>query len=375
MKIVITVNAAWNVWNFRRPLLRELIDHGYEVTILAPEDHTVQDLQDFGCSFRHLEMSAKGLNPLEGLQLMRQMGKVFREIGPDAILSYTIKNNIFGAFAAKLQRRHFLPNITGLGTAFLSSGLLEKVAVMLYKNAFRGLPHIFFQNGDDMNLFVERGLITSQQALLVPGSGIDLDYFAPESWPEQEDETVFLMVSRLLRDKGVFEYVDAARQVRLKHPNTRFQLLGPAVSQNLSAIDVSEVQRWAEEGYIEYLGSAEDVRPYIKAAHCLVLPSYREGAPRTLIEGASMGRPLITTDVPGCRAVVDHGSNGFHCAPQSSCSLVTAVEQFLALDPGQRLAMGEAGRVKMENEFCHTIVNRAYTETIKQLLVNQAAPS
>lgn len=365
MKIVITVNAAWNIWNFRRPLLRQLLDEDHEVTILAPEDHTADLLRDFGCSFRHLEMSAKGLNPVEGLHLMRQMSLAFYQIKPDVILSFTIKNNIFGAFAAKLQRLYFLPNITGLGTAFLSGSLLEKIAVALYKNAFRGLPRIFFQNSDDLNLFVERGLIDSSQAVMVPGSGVDLEHFVAATYPEQQEHPVFLMVARLLKDKGVFEYVDAARKIRKKYPGTRFQFLGAADSQNRSAISLEALQRWVEDGHIEYLGETDDVRPYIESAHCIVLPSYREGAPRTLIEAAAMARPLITTDVPGCRTVVDHGSNGFHCAPQSSDSLASALERFLELSQAEKAAMGQAGRAKMEREFCHTIVNRAYTEAIK----------
>jgi glycosyltransferase involved in cell wall biosynthesis len=203
-------------------------------------------------------------------------------------------------------------------------------------------------------------LVTAGQAQLLPGSGIDLHRFAPAPLPDPDAPPVFLMIARLLRDKGVVEFVEAARQVKLHHPKARFQLLGAVGSENRSAIDRSTLEEWLSEGVVEHLGSTPDVRPAIAAASCVVLPSYREGAPRTLIEAAAMARPVIATDVPGCRAVVEDGVSGFLCAARSGESLSAAMERFLALSPDARRAMGAAGRAKMVREYDQKLVVDAY---------------
>lgn len=360
MHILMTVNAAWNIWNFRRPLVEALTGDGHRITVLAPPDDAVPELERLGCRVRPLEMNVKGLNPLEDLKLQRRFGRIFREERPDAVLSYTIKNNIFGARAATPADVPFLPNVTGLGTAFLSGKLLQTVTEQLYRRSFAALPVVFFQNEDDRDLFLARRLVRAQQARLLPGSGIDLERFAPAPLPAPEEPPVFLMIARLLRDKGVLEFVEAARLVKARHPQARFQLLGAAGSENRSAIDRPTVDAWVAEGVVEYLGTTADVRPAIAAASCVVLPSYREGAPRTLIEAAAMARPLIATDVPGCRAVVDRGVSGFLCEVRNAESLAAAMERFLDLSPEAQQAMGAAGRAKMKREYDQALVVEAY---------------
>jgi glycosyltransferase involved in cell wall biosynthesis len=365
MKILLSVNAAWNIWNFRKPLVEALIAEGHSVMVLAPRDDTAAKLEALGCSVRHLEMSVKGLNPARDLGLLLRLRHIFRALRPDIVLSFTIKNNIFGALAAKTLGLPFIPNVTGLGTAFLSGGALETVAVSLYRTAFRGLPVVFFQNDEDLDLFLARGLVSQDQARLLPGSGIDLVRFAPAPWPEEGRAPVFLMIARLLRDKGVLEYVDAARRVKATLPAARFQLLGAAGVENRSAIGRETVLQWEAEGVIEYLGTVDDVRPAIAAAHCIVLPSYREGAPRTLIEAAAMARPVIATDVPGCRAVVEAGRTGFLCEVRSGESLARACQDFLDLGQADRVKMGEAGRAKMARDYDQRLVVDAYRAAIE----------
>lgn len=367
MHILMTVNAAWNIWNFRRPLVEALQADGHRVTVLAPPDDAVKDLERLGCRVRPLVMSVKGLNPLEDVRLQRRFARIFRETRPDAVLSYTIKNNVFGARAAKSVGVPFLPNVTGLGTAFLSGKLLQTVTEQLYRRSFAGLPVVFFQNEDDRDLFLDRRLVTADQVRLLPGSGIDLDRFAPAPMPAPDAPPVFLMIARLLRDKGVMEFVEAARQIKTRHPKARFQLLGAVGSENRSAIDRSTLDGWVAEGVAEYLGTAPDVRPAIAAASCVVLPSYREGAPRTLIEAAAMARPVIATDVPGCRAVVDNGVSGFLCAVRSADSLSAAMERFLALPPDAQREMGAAGRSKMTREYDQALVVDAYRAALTQI--------
>jgi|SaaInlV_120m_DNA_3_1039746.scaffolds.fasta_scaffold10798_2 glycosyltransferase involved in cell wall biosynthesis len=364
MHILITVNAAWNVLNFRHGLVAEMILDGHSVTVLAPRDDSVAALESLGCKFLPLKMSLKGLNPLQDVKLIRCMRKIFRIERPDVIFSFTIKNNIFGALAARRLGIPFIPNVTGLGTAFLSGGFLKLIAVGLYRYAFRNLRVIFFQNQDDRKLFLTRKIVTAQQARLLPGSGIDLNHFIATDYAENKNAPVFLMIARLLRDKGVFEFVAAARKVKSNYPLARFQLLGAVDAANRTAIDFATVMSWEEDGIIEYLGTTDDVRPYIAAAHCVVLPSYREGAPRTLIEAASMARPLIATDVPGCRSVVEDGETGFLCKVQDDDDLARCIETFMALPSAEMARLGRAGRAKMATSFDQGIVIQAYRDAL-----------
>lgn len=367
MHILMTVNAAWNIWNFRKPLVQALIAQGHRISVLAPPDKSIIQIEGLGCTFIPLDMNAKGLNPLEGMALIQRFKQAFRAEHPDIVLSYTIKNNLFGAMAAKSTGTPFLPNVTGLGTAFLSGGVLQNVAQVLYRRAFRALPIVFFQNDDDRELFVARDMVRPEQGCLLPGSGIDLMHFSETILPDDSAPPVFLMIARLLRDKGVIEFVEAAKRVKVRRPEIRFQLLGAAESQNRTAITKNMVKVWENDGVVEYLGVMQDIRPAISAASCVVLPSYREGAPRTLIEAAAMARPLIATDVPGCRDVVDHGKTGYLCKVQDSASLAGTIEHFVDLTGAQKSAMGRAGRAKMEREFDQRIVVDAYIQAIGKL--------
>jgi len=364
MHILMTANSAWNIINFRRPVVRALLHQGHTVTVLAPSDDSVSEIKQFGCKFIPLIMNVKGLNPIDDLMLLRTFKNVLHSEKPDVVLSYTIKNNIFGAMAATSFRIPFIPNVTGLGTAFLSGGMLQSLAERLYRHAFARLPAVFFQNEDDRDLFLRRGLIRNNQARILPGSGINLSYFSPANFPTSDAPPVFLMIARILRDKGVVEFVEAARAVKRTHPEAVFQLLGAMDAENRSAISPATVRQWEEEGDIYYLGTTKDVRSAIAAAHCIVLPSYREGAPRTLIEAAAMARPIIATDVPGCRSVVNDHKTGFLCQPRNSVSLAHVCIQFLELTHDAKLAMGIAGRAKMECEFDEGIIVEAYLEAV-----------
>ena len=365
--MIVTVNASWNVWNFRRPVLSALLKQGYRVTVLAPEDQFRSEIESFGCRFIPLEMDQKGLNPAHDIALLARFKSIFARERPDVVLSYTIKNNIYGAFAARALGIPFIPNITGLGTAFLSGGLLQKVAETLYRTAFSAVPVVFFQNEDDQDLFLKRSLIKPGQARLLPGSGIDLDHFGRAAYPSADSPTTFLLIGRMLRDKGIMEYVEAARIVKRKFPETRFQLLGAADAKNRTAFSLDEARSWQSSHGVEYLGTSPDVREHIGMAHCVVLPSYREGAPRTLMEAAAMARPLIASDVPGCRTLVDSGQTGLLCTPRDARSLANTCLGFMALPHGARVAMGEAGRRKMEREFDEVHVANAYRQAITEI--------
>lgn len=367
LHMVLTVNAAWNIWNFRKPLVQALLDDGHRVTVLAPHDETVPLLEGLGCTFVPLEMERKGLNPLSDLVLMRRFRNHFGELAPDLVLSFTIKNNLFGAMAARSAKIAFIPNVTGLGTAFLGGRWLQAVAEKLYRTAFRRLPLVFFQNADDRDLFVRRKLVKPAQASLLPGSGIDLEQFAEAPFPCAGGPTRFLMIARLIRDKGVFEYIEAARKLRTEGVAAEFHLLGPLGAENRTAIDAGQLREWQAEGIIEYHGTTEDVRPFITDAHCVVLPSYREGAPRTLIEGAALGRPAVASDVTGCNSVVEEGVTGLLCNVRDALDLAEKLRDFAALTREAQAAMGGAARSRMEREFSVDVVIQAYRDAIDTL--------
>ena len=368
MKILISANAAWNLAHFRRGLIEALQEDGHDVVAVAPEGDDKALLTKFGVRHVPIEINPKGTAPFQDALLVRNLRRVFRAENPDVIISYTIKNNIYGGFAARSLGIPFLPNVSGLGTAFLSKSWLEKLVTQLYRVAFRPLSQVIFQNPDDRALFILRRIVREKQATLVPGSGIDLSHFTSQPLPASGNSGVtFLLIARLLLDKGVEEFIKAARQVRATHPDTRVQLLGEIGVANRTAIHRETVEKWVAEGVVEYLGVSTDVRPHIENADCVVLPSYREGTPRTLLEAAAMGRPLVATDVPGCREAVEDGHTGFLCKVKDPEDLARAMIRMIEIGPSGRASQGTAGRSKMEREFDQSIVIAIYRDLIAEI--------
>jgi glycosyltransferase involved in cell wall biosynthesis len=363
-KIVISINAAWNIVNFRLGLIRALREAGHEVVALAPPDDYSARLEALGIPYLPIAMDKQGLSPLRDLLLLGRYWRLLRRLKPDIFLGYTAKPNIYGSIAAQAAGAKVINNVSGLGTAFIRGGLLTRIVSALYRFAFRRSSTIFFQNDEDMALFVGKGLVKEGQARLLPGSGVDLDLFRPSPTPAASGHVTFLLVARLLWDKGVGEYVEAARRVRTERPQARFQLLGFLDVANRTAVPRAEVARWVSEGLIDYLGEADDVRPHLAAADCVVLPSYREGLPRTLLEAAAMAKPLIATDVPGCRHVVTDAVNGLLCAARDVGSLAAAMREMVDAGPEQRERWGRAGRDRIEREFDEKIAAARYLEAI-----------
>ncbi|MEO5577774.1 MAG: glycosyltransferase family 4 protein [Sphingomicrobium sp.] len=356
---MLSSNSAWNLVNFRRPVIEALVAAGYEVVAVAPVDGTEGQLEAMGARFRPIRMRGAGTSPVEDLRLLLDYISVLRDERSALFLGFTAKPNIYGSLAARLTGVPVAATISGLGSAFLRGGLLGGLLLRLYRLALGGARTVFFQNPADRDLFIAHKIARPDQARLVAGSGIDLDRFssAPISL---DSEFRFLLIARLLRDKGIAEFIEAARIIRRRHPHARFQLLGGPGDDNPSAVPQAELARWAAESIVEQLGVRDDVRPFIAAAHCVVLPSYREGLPRSLLEGAAMARPLIASDVPGCRDVVDDGVSGLLCEVRSAASLAAAMERLLTMTPTERLAMGAAGRRKVAAEFDQRLVAEAY---------------
>ena len=358
-KIIVSSNSAWNLANFRKPVIEALIAAGIEVVAVAPADGQEGRLEAMGATFRAIKMRATGMSPFEDARLLLDYITLLRAERPCLFLGFTAKPNIYGSLAARITGVPVAATISGLGSAFLKGGALGWLLLRLYRSALANAQAIFFQNETDRALFVARRIARPDQARLVAGSGVDLDQFALTA-VEPHDDLRFLLVARLLLDKGIAEFVAAARIVRQRYPEARFQLLGGPGGDNPSAVPHADLARWAAEDIVELLGVQDDVRPAIAAADCVVLPSYREGLSRSLLEAAAMGRPLIASDVPGCREVIDDGVTGFLCAVRSAGSLATAMERIAAMSPGERAAMGANGRRKVAAEYDQKLVAAAY---------------
>lgn len=362
--IVISANSCWNIVNFRIGLIQALLDNGYRIIVVAPEDKQAAKLGDFDVEFVPIAINSSGVSVIEDLRLFARYLKIFRGLGPFAYLGFTAKPNIYGSLAARMAGAKVINNVSGLGTAFIKRGPLTMLLGQLYRFGFRTSSRVFFQNRDDMQLFIGKGIVRPGQAGLLPGSGVDLTRFQPGETERAPGPFRFLLVARLLWDKGVAEYVAAARIVRAKHPEVGFQILGPVGVDNRTAVPTAALTRWRGENLIEYLGESDDVRIAIDQADCIVLPSYREGLPRALLEGAAMGKPLIATDVPGCRDVVIDGETGYLCEVRSAESLAAAMLKMLATPAEARRKMGEVGRRKVEQEFGESRVVAKYLDAL-----------
>jgi glycosyltransferase involved in cell wall biosynthesis len=366
MKVAVVANTTWYIFNFRRNLMAALQRSGHQVVAIAGTDDYVPRLTAAGFRHRGVPLSVAGMNPLREWISVVALRSRLRDERPDVVLTYTPKASIYTAIALLGSRTPTIVNVSGLGRAFVRGGWLKHVVHGMYRLALRRAHTVVFQNADDEALFISGGLVAADHAVRVPGSGVDLDAFhpRPDSPGPDVKPTHFLMVARLIWEKGVAEFVEAARQVKVLHPTARFTLLGPTEPSADSGATTEQVSRWRAEQLVDHAGTTDDVRPFLANADCVVLPSYREGVPRSLLEAAAMARPIIATDVPGCRAVVDDRLNGFLCRAQDSGHLAEAMLRFLQLSLHERTAMGRRGRAKVEQQFDERLVIARYLDLV-----------
>jgi glycosyltransferase involved in cell wall biosynthesis len=370
-RVLIAVNSAWNVANFRAGLVRALVADGHEVIAAVVDDGALARVEALGARTIVFPMRSHGISVLGDLALFVRFRRLLRRERPDVYLGWTIKPNTYGSFAAALAGIPAINNISGLGTAFLRSTWLTFVAKRLYRLGLRRSATVFFQNEDDRALFVGSRLVRRERTALLAGSGIDAARFFPMPKPGGEDGAFrFLLIGRLLRDKGVREYAAAAQMLRAAYPHVRFQLLGAHDAHNPAAIDRGALDGWVAAGTIDYLGHAEDVRPHIAAADCVVLPSYREGTPRVLLEAAAMARPVIAADVPGCRDVVAHGRTGLLCGARDADSLADQMRRMIAMSADMRKSLADAAQADAITRFSETSVIEAYRLAIKNRMTD-----
>lgn len=364
MKIAIVLNTSWNIFNFRMNFIRTLMAAGHEVHTIAPEDDYTRYLRQAGCIHHRVRMDSRGANPFKDSALIFELLWIYRKVKPDVVLHYTIKPNIYGTLAASILKIPAINNVCGLGTVFLKNNLVSAFAILLYKISFRYASKVFFQNNDDLNLFVTRKLVPEKAVDIVPGSGIDLKKFQPVTFRRNEKFT-FLLISRLITDKGVMEYIDAIRKLKASGVTARFQVLGAMDPRHKRGIKREVISKWIDSDLIEYLGTTDDVRQHIGNADCIVLPSYREGTPRTLLEAASSSKPIIATDVPGCNHVVKHNFNGLLCRLKDPADLAEKMKQMASLPDEQLIEFGVNGRRKMELEYNESVVINKYLAALK----------
>lgn len=360
-KIAIISHYAPSLINFRGDLIKVMVELGHKVVCLGPEAGFERPLQELGASYRQISLHRTGLNPLKDIQTLFSLRKALKEIKPDLVFSYTVKPIVYGSIAAHLAGvKRMYAMITGLGYVFIGQTfkqrLLTQVLAFLYRWGLKYNQVVFFQNPDDLHLFVDKSIVSKRvKPVLVNGSGVNIEKFA--FYPPKLSPVTFLFIARLIKDKGILEYVEAARLLKQKYPMAKFQLLGP-LDINPAAITQEQLERWSKEGIIEYLGKTNDVRPYIAEASVYVLPSYREGTPRSVLEAMSMGRPIITTDAPGCRETVIDGKNGFLVPVKDVDALKSAMEKFI-LEPDLISQMGKQSRIIAEEKYDVRKVNRA----------------
>lgn len=366
--VAIGYNTSHYAVLFRRNLIGALITEGYRVHVLAPKDAYSEKLVEMGALHVDVPMDM-GTNPVRDLQLLWRMRRALKSIRPAAYLGYTAKPNIYGSIAAHTLGIPTVNNIAGLGSTFITRSWLTPVMSELYRFSLSRSAQIFFQNEDDCKLFVDSGIAKKGVSEVIPGSGVDLRHFeyCPRNGLGTTSRTSFLLVARMLWDKGVREYVEAAKLLKSRYPNLTFQLLGQLDVQNPAAISRDQMNEWTAEGVIEYLGVTDDVRPFIKKSTCVVLPSYREGTSRTLLEAAAMGRPIVTTDTPGCKEVVEHGRTGYLCRVKDISDLAEKMEVIVRSSDSQLEEMGRLARAKIEREYDERLVITKYLTALSRL--------
>jgi glycosyltransferase involved in cell wall biosynthesis len=362
--ILLAANSSWNLLNFRAPIIEALIEKDYAVSAAVPDDSGITSLRSLGVDVQVVPVNSHGRSPIADVRLLLSYYRLFRRLRPQALLGFTAKPNIYGSIAAGQLGIPVINTITGLGTGFLSGRTLDGIITELYRIGLRRSHRIFFHNSDDLRMFVERGLVSDSQGAVVAGSGIDLERFKPVE-PAPSQRPIFLFIGRMLKDKGALEFAQAAAMVRTTR-EVRFQMLGP-LEDHPRAVSRETLSAFESGGAIELLGTAADVRPFIADADCVVLPSYREGLPRVLLEASAMAKPVITTDVPGCRQAVDDKVTGLLCAPKSAESLAQAIIRVADMPPEERRSMGAHGRQKAEEEFSQVRVVRAYLDALHKI--------
>lgn len=368
-KIAVIENGLFSTYTMRDGLMKKLMEKGYDVTILTHTNSFVAQVEKTGLHV--INIGSGILNPIKVFKYVFNLYRYLKKIKPDVCLTFSIRPAIFGNIITRLLNIPTITNITGVGPLFTSRNIAYRIARAFYRFALSKTRKVFFQNPDDLNLFLKNKFVSKEVAKSIPGSGVDYEKFSPVYNEEKEEnQFIFLFIGRLIKDKGIFEFVEAARILREKYPEILFNVIGPFWYQNLKSntLSKSELRNWMIEGIIDYEGEKKDIRKSIAKADCIVLPSYREGASNILLEAASMEKPIVTTNTTGCKEIVEDGITGFLCKVKNSNDLASKMEKMYLLSPEERSQMGKKGRQKMIREFDKNIVLNNYLNAINEIL-------
>lgn len=369
-KIAIVANTTWNIFNFRLNVIAELVKRGHQVIVIAPVDEYMEYKEKFP-TVRHVALRVldrDGKNPFRDFILIEELRRKYKRLKPDLVLHYTHKPNIYGAIAAHINNISSIAVITGLGYAFIHTGWINRITQSLYKLTSKYHNKFIFENNDDLQLFIDNKLISSEKGVSVKGCGVDTNYFQPSENGIYEDKIVFTFIGRLLYDKGIMEFIEAAKAILARHISVEFWVIGEFDEGNPSTINKDKFVEWVNKGIIVYHGFVRDVRPFIRKSNCIVLPSVREGMPRIVLEGMAMGKPIITTRTAGCRETVEEGVNGFLVDVKDSEELTSSIEKFIQLSEEERAKMGIEGRKKAETIFNDEIIAKQLCDIIEKEL-------
>jgi len=358
MKILILANSSKGLFGFRQELISELVKQN-EVIAYTPKNGSVEELEALQCLVNDLYMDRRGINPKNDLKLIIDLRKIIHREKPDLVITYTIKPNIYGGVVCRLKKIPYAVNITGLGTAFEGHGFLRKMVTAMYKFALKKAKTVFFENLGNMQIFLDEHIISKDQAVLLNGAGVNLERYSVLPYSENTDTMRFLFMGRVMAEKGVIELFEAMRRLKKDGFNCTLDMLGSFDEDYEKKIKEAE-----SEGWLKYHGYQFDVRPYIGNCHCFVLPSYHEGMANTNLECASCGRPVITSNIPGCKEAVIEGVSGMLCEPKNAESLYQAMKRMVQMSEEERKEMGLAGRKHMEDVFDK---KRAVEETMRHL--------
>lgn len=353
-RILFLVNHDVVIYNFRLEIVERFLSDGHEVHVSSPYGERIDALVELGCKYHEVHLSRHGMNPIKEMGLIQYYKKLIREVKPDIVFGFTIKPNIYGAIAARSCKVPFVANITGLGTAVENPGLAQKVSILLYKYAFTKVKKVFFQNTENQQFFVDHKIAVGKHDLL-PGSGVNLERFCPLPYPDATT-TEFVFISRIMKEKGIDQYLAAAEYITKKYPNTKFHICGFCEEEY-----EGRLEECVSNGSVIYHGMVRDVKEILKNTHCTIHPTYYpEGLSNVLLESSACARPIITTNRSGCREVIDDGINGYIVEQKNSEDLIKKIEAFLALPWETKKQMGLAGRKKVEDGFDRQIVVAKY---------------
>lgn len=361
-KVLMLGNSDIVIYNFRRELIEKMIKSGYEVYVSLPYSKRTEALKDMGCIFINTEINGRGTDIFEDIKLCLEYLKTLIKVRPDVVLTYTIKPNIYGGIACRLMRIPYICNITGLGSGYLKNGLVKKIIKILSRISYKKATKIFFQNTSDMNTLINDNILTQNYDLL-PGSGVNLERYNLLDYPDKESEVNFSFIARVMKDKGIDEYLEAAKSIKVNYPRVNFSIIGKIEEVKYRSI-LSEYER---RGIIKYEGFNDDIIHFIEKSSCIVNPSYSEGMSNVLLEGAACGRPLIASDIPGCREIIDNDINGLLFNVKSAEDLIEKIDKFINLDYREKVLMGLAGRIKVQDSFNRDIVVDKYMNLINSI--------